>query len=54
MSHAERREFVHAHRMCVFGYNRQNHGPSMSIVYYIHLPPVGLHRVTRSRHCERK
>ena len=32
---SERREFVHTHRTCVFGYRRRNDGPAMSIVYYI-------------------
>ena len=32
MTNAERKEFVRAHRTCVFGYNRKNHGPSMFIV----------------------
>ena len=32
---AQRREFVREHRTAVFGYPRQGHGPSMSIVYYV-------------------
>lgn len=32
---SERREFVLTHRTCVFGYDRQEDGPSMSIVYYV-------------------
>jgi len=32
---SERRHFVLSHRTCVFGYGRQVHGPSMSIVYYV-------------------
>jgi Pyridoxamine 5'-phosphate oxidase len=32
---SERRQFVLTHRTCVFGYGRQNDGPSMSIVYYV-------------------
>jgi hypothetical protein len=32
---SERREYVRTHRTCVFGYGRQNDGPSMSVVYYI-------------------
>jgi len=35
MNNAERKEFVRAHRTAVFGYNRRNDGPSMSIVYYM-------------------
>jgi nitroimidazol reductase NimA-like FMN-containing flavoprotein (pyridoxamine 5'-phosphate oxidase superfamily) len=31
----ERREFVRKHRTCVFGYNRQNDGPAMTVVYYV-------------------
>jgi len=31
----ERKEFVGAHRTAIFGYNRKNDGPSMSIVYYV-------------------
>jgi len=32
---SERREFVRTHRTCVFGYGRKEHGPAMSVVYYI-------------------
>jgi hypothetical protein len=32
---SERREFVRAHRTCVFGYGRRSDGPAMSIVYYV-------------------
>lgn len=32
---SERRLFVQTHRTCVFGYGRQSHGPSMSVVYYV-------------------
>jgi nitroimidazol reductase NimA-like FMN-containing flavoprotein (pyridoxamine 5'-phosphate oxidase superfamily) len=35
MDREQRKAFVRAHRTCVFGYNRQHDGPSMSIVYYI-------------------
>jgi nitroimidazol reductase NimA-like FMN-containing flavoprotein (pyridoxamine 5'-phosphate oxidase superfamily) len=35
MDREERKAFVRAHRTCVFGYNRRNDGPSMSIVYYM-------------------
>ena len=30
----ERRQFVLDHRTAIFGYNRAEHGPAMSIVYY--------------------
>ena len=32
---SERREFVRTHRTCVFGYSRRDHGPAMSVVYYV-------------------
>lgn len=35
MNGKERREFVRNHRTCVFGYGRKEHGPSMSVVYYV-------------------
>jgi nitroimidazol reductase NimA-like FMN-containing flavoprotein (pyridoxamine 5'-phosphate oxidase superfamily) len=35
MNIEERRKFVESHRTAVFGYNRRNDGPSMSIVYYV-------------------
>jgi PPOX class probable F420-dependent enzyme len=35
MDREERKAFVRAHRTCVFGYNRRQDGPSMSIVYYM-------------------
>jgi nitroimidazol reductase NimA-like FMN-containing flavoprotein (pyridoxamine 5'-phosphate oxidase superfamily) len=31
----ERREFVRSHRTCVFGYNRRQDGPAMTVVYYV-------------------
>jgi PPOX class probable F420-dependent enzyme len=31
----ERRKFVADHRTAVFGFNRKNDGPAMSIVYYV-------------------
>jgi hypothetical protein len=31
----ERREFVRSHRTCVFGYNRGDDGPAMTVVYYV-------------------
>jgi hypothetical protein len=35
MNQAERREFVRQHRTAVFGYQRRNHGPAQSVVYYV-------------------
>jgi PPOX class probable F420-dependent enzyme len=35
MDRAERREFVREHRTCIFGYNRKNDGPAMTVVYYV-------------------
>ena len=35
MNAAERREFVRSHRVAVFGHNRREHGPAMTIVYYV-------------------
>jgi PPOX class probable F420-dependent enzyme len=32
---SERREFVRTHRTGVFGYARRDHGPAMSVVYYV-------------------
>jgi len=31
----QRRQFVRDHRTCVFGYPRQDHGPAMTVVYYV-------------------
>jgi len=31
----QRRQFVRDHRTCIFGYARQNHGPAMTVVYYV-------------------
>jgi PPOX class probable F420-dependent enzyme len=31
----ERRQFVRQHRTCVLGYARQQHGPAMTVVYYV-------------------
>jgi PPOX class probable F420-dependent enzyme len=31
----ERREFVRKHRTCIFGYNRKDDGPAMTVVYYV-------------------
>lgn len=35
MNREERRQFVQGHRTAIFGYNRAEHGPAMSIVYYV-------------------
>jgi len=35
MDQAERRQFVRDHRTCIFGYNRRNDGPAMTVVYYV-------------------
>src|ERR1700744_1031156 len=35
MDQQERRQFVRDHRTCIFGYNRKNDGPAMTVVYYI-------------------
>jgi PPOX class probable F420-dependent enzyme len=35
MNAEERRQFVREHRTAVFGYQRKEHGPAMSIVYYV-------------------
>ena len=35
MNREERRQFVYDHRTCVFGYARKDHGPAMTIVYYV-------------------
>ena len=35
MNPEERRAFVREHRTAVFGYGRAEHGPAMSIVYYV-------------------
>ena len=34
MTPEQRRQFVSDHRTAIFGYNRAQHGPAMSIVYY--------------------
>jgi PPOX class probable F420-dependent enzyme len=31
----QRRQFVRDHRTCVFGYGRNEHGPAMTVVYYL-------------------
>ena len=35
MDQAQRRQFVRDHRTCVFGYARKDHGPAMTVVYYV-------------------
>ena len=35
MNREERRQFVHHHRTCIFGYSRKKHGPAMTVVYYV-------------------
>lgn len=35
MESEERKQFVRSHRTCIFGYNRKNDGPSMSVTYYM-------------------
>jgi PPOX class probable F420-dependent enzyme len=35
MNREERRQFVRSHRTCIFGYNRREHGPAMTVVYYV-------------------
>jgi hypothetical protein len=35
MTNTESKEFLRAHRTRVFGYNRRNDGPSMSVEYYM-------------------
>jgi PPOX class probable F420-dependent enzyme len=31
----QRRQFVRDHRTCIFGYGRREHGPAMTVVYYL-------------------
>jgi len=38
MTPEQRRQFVLDHRTAIFGYNRAEHGPAMSIVYYAAKP----------------
>src|ERR1700730_2534564 len=35
MNREERRGFVAGHRTAIFGYNRRQDGPAMSVVYYV-------------------
>jgi nitroimidazol reductase NimA-like FMN-containing flavoprotein (pyridoxamine 5'-phosphate oxidase superfamily) len=39
MDSEERKQFVRRHRTCIFGYNRKNDGPSMSVTYYMMADP---------------
>jgi hypothetical protein len=31
----KRRQLVRDHRTCIFGYARREHGPAMTVVYYV-------------------
>jgi PPOX class probable F420-dependent enzyme len=31
----QRRQYVRDHRICIFGYGRKEHGPAMTVVYYV-------------------
>jgi PPOX class probable F420-dependent enzyme len=35
MDRTQRRAFVESHRTGIFGYNRMNDGPAMTVVYYV-------------------
>jgi PPOX class probable F420-dependent enzyme len=35
MDQQERRQFVRDHRTAIFGYGRRDHGPAMTVVYYV-------------------
>ena len=35
MDREQRLEFVRSHRTAIFGFNRKNDGPAMSVVYYV-------------------
>jgi PPOX class probable F420-dependent enzyme len=35
MNQHERRQFVRDHRTAIFGYRRAEHGPAMTVVYYV-------------------
>ena len=35
MNREERRDFVARHRTAIFGYNRRQDGPAMTVVYYV-------------------
>jgi PPOX class probable F420-dependent enzyme len=31
----QRQQYVRDHRICIFGYGRKEHGPAMTVVYYV-------------------
>ena len=35
MNARERRDFVRSHRIAIFGFGRRDHGPAMTVVYYV-------------------
>jgi PPOX class probable F420-dependent enzyme len=35
MTPAQRRQFVREHRTAIFGYGRKDHGPAMTVLYYL-------------------
>ena len=35
MNARERRDFVRSHRTAIFGFGRRDHGPAMTVVYYV-------------------
>jgi PPOX class probable F420-dependent enzyme len=35
MDQEQRFTFVHSHRTAIFGFNRKNDGPAMSVIYYV-------------------
>ena len=35
MDREQRRQFVRDHRTAIFGYGRRDHGPAMTVVYYV-------------------
>ena len=35
MDREQRRQYVRDHRICIFGYGRKEHGPAMTVVYYV-------------------
>ena len=35
MDREQRRQYVRDHRICIFGYGRNGHGPAMTVVYYV-------------------
>jgi nitroimidazol reductase NimA-like FMN-containing flavoprotein (pyridoxamine 5'-phosphate oxidase superfamily) len=54
MNSQERRDFVMAHRTCIFGYNRKHDGPSMSVVYYMMDGPDDILVVTMQERAKAK